>query len=223
MSYCTSCGESLAPGMMSTAPPPTGSVAPDAPMSPIAAAAPAPRGPVGKVQEPWLVIILTFVTFGIYGFFYWWRVSKEIDAYRGTPGHAFKPIRIGAIVGAIGGVLMLVLWISFMSALLSSDFAASGAEPTDEDFAAVMGSFAFFPLVFIAVIVAVVFWYVGQWRVWSGIEAEERARNHPKPLSPGLQLVFVLVPYLNIVTLWIALYKTQDRLNALWTGRPPTP
>lgn len=219
MSFCTSCGESLPPAVY-----PAPASAPAAAPASAPAAAPAvapatvpPRGPVGQVMEPWLVIILTLVTLGIYQFFYWVRVAREMDEFRATPGHARKPIvtALWLMLGAI--VVGFFAFYAFFSS-----FSFSEAEPEPSAAGAAGGGLGL--LLFIAaVIAATVLLYVGQWRVWSGIETEERARAHPKPLSPGLQLVFVLVPYLNFVTFWVALYRTQDHLNALWTGRPVTP
>lgn len=223
MTFCTACGEKLAQTAyvpQAPAPATPGGTPPGA----ITPAIPAPAGPAGVTMEPWLVLVLTLVTFGVYGFFYWWRVSKEVDAYRGTPGHANQPIKTAIIVGSVVMVLMVVLFALFLGALvdagLSQDFQG---EPTPEQVEAILGgmagAFAIIPLIAIGALVAFVFWLVGQWRVWSAIEADERRRGHPSPLSPGLQLVFVLVPYINIVTTWIALWRTQDRLNQMWAGR----
>lgn len=205
-SFCGACGKPL----VVTAPAPT---IPGAP--PISG----PTGrPVGMTVEPWLPIVLTLVTFGIYGFFYWWRVSKETDAYAGTPENAHKMVRIATILGIVGFVGGMILSIAVLSAI----FAAVGdADPDPQAIsAAQLGALAslgiLFPIVMIGIVTAYVLWIVAMYRVWRTIENAERAAAHPNPLSPGLQLLFVLLPYVNFVTFWIALYKTQDHLNALW-------
>lgn len=219
MAFCTSCGESLAKVVYPQAqPPPSPTIAP--------ATAPPPsgpalaRGPVGRQQDAALVVILTLVTLGIYGFFYWWRVSKEVDAYMIRPEDSHRSIKIGAILGLVSAVVGIFAFIAFMSAVFSAvgnDFAAS--DPGSAAPLALFGGMALlFPLLMIAWIAAWVLWLVGQYRVWRLIEEDERARGHPNPLSPGLQLLFVLIPYVNLVTMFIALYKTQERLNAAWAN-----
>jgi hypothetical protein len=207
MSFCTSCGEAL-PARVEPALVP----APAAPAGVVASSRPR-----GETQEPWLVVVLVLVTFGIYQYIYWWRVSREVDTYRGTPGHAHHAVRVATFVGLAALALGLIGVGLLMSALFSNLSALEAQEPSDaEVFALFAPAFVLFPFVLVAALVAFVFWLVGLWRVWSGIAQEERARGRSDPLSPGVQLAFVLVPYVNLVTLFVALYRTQDRLNALW-------
>lgn len=217
MSFCTACGETLAPAVYpqgQPAQPPSPAVAPTGALPAAAPAAPRVRG---QTQEPALVVLLTIVTLGIYQYVYWWRVSKEVDAFRGTPGHAHKPIRIATFLGIGVFVLAMIMVFSLIGSMVANVEALESETITDEQAFAMMGPFfVFFPILMIAGIAAFILLLVGEWRVWSTIENEERARNHPKPLSPGIQLLFMIIPYVNIVTMFVALYKTQDRLNGLW-------
>lgn len=45
---------------------------------------PAPRTlPVGKVRPFWLIVVLSVVTFGLYGLAYWWMAFREVDEHAG--------------------------------------------------------------------------------------------------------------------------------------------
>jgi hypothetical protein len=35
-------------------------------------------------------------------------------------------------------------------------------------------------------------------------------------------LAFMLIPYVNLVTMWIAYYTTQKRLNGMWAAAAPS-
>lgn len=172
-------------------------------------------GPVGKVRGPWIVLLLYLVTFGIYGLFYWWTISKEIDAHAGR-SHAHPPIKWGLLLMVIGFVLYAVAFFVVLGGA-----AAAGDEG---GFLAAAGAGLLVLLLGVGVLItATVFLLVGQWRIWSTIRDREVAAGAAKPLSPGLQLFFILMPYVNIVTAWIAMYKTQNHLNAIWKGRPGQP
>ncbi|HVM45280.1 MAG TPA: zinc ribbon domain-containing protein, partial [Candidatus Thermoplasmatota archaeon] len=64
-SFCGSCGERLAAGIVAPPPPP-------AAPSPAFAPAPAPpaSGPAGRVREPFIVVLLAVVTLGLYSLYY---------------------------------------------------------------------------------------------------------------------------------------------------------
>jgi hypothetical protein len=64
---------------------------------------------------------------------------------------------------------------------------------------------------------------IGQWRVWTAIQEDEMRRGLPKPLSPGVMLAFMLIPYVNLVTMWIAYYRTQKSLNGMWESAAIAP
>lgn len=162
-----------------------------------------------------MVLVLTFVTLGIYGLPYWWRVSKEVDDYMGRPGHAHRRIRLGVflLLGALAA-LVVGFVVVFAAAASAEEAAATGAEPAGAGFAgfALVVMLAGYGLL----LAAVILWYMGMWRVWKSIEEDERRRAVADPLSPGMMLVFMLVPILNYVTTWVALYQTQKHLNAMW-------
>jgi ascorbate-specific PTS system EIIC-type component UlaA len=156
------------------------------------------------------VLLLTLVTLGIYGIVYWWKVSKEVDVYAGR--------RNAHPITRTGLILMLVALPLYFIAFLAIFAGASTGVSSD-----MLGGF------FVALILAFasgalllaggICLLIGEWRVWSTIRDHEFAVSAPKPLSPGLQLFFVLMPWLNVVTHWVALYKTQNHLNAMWENR----
>lgn len=207
MAFCTACGGSLAPSAYGQAPA----------AAPVAAAAqPAPPGPRGVTQEPVLVVVLALVTLGIYTLFYWWRVSKETDAWASRAGHAHKPVQAGVLLGVAVGAVGIIAFVAMLGSIFAS--LASGA-PEVQAMTGMATYVLAMMLVMVGGIASLIFLAIGQWRVWSAIEADERRRGHPSPLSPGLQLLFVLLPYVNIVTGFIALYRTQERLNEMWATR----
>lgn len=202
--FCPSCGTARA-GVVGLAPPPV-----------VARAGP-PR-PVGATREPWLVVLLGFVTLGIYALVFWWQSSKEVDAFRGEPGRAHGKVKAGVLTAVAAVAVFVVGIFSVVGAAVSAAANAGSDSPSPSVLAGagvfMLALFAGFALA----LVAAVLLYMGLWRVWQAIETDERARGVPSPLSPGLMLVFVLVPYLNLVGTWIALYKTVKGLNGMWAA-----
>lgn len=221
MRFCGSCGESLASNVAPPPPPPPAS-APAAPhMPPPSYAPPPPRatGPPGAVREPIVVILLALVTLGFYGLYYWWVVSREVDDYTQKPGHSHKLVMIGTIVSVVAGVVLFFAAISFIGTIIAE--AADGQEPTEEEilgmvFGAMGTLFLFGTAAFVGSIIRL----VGKWRLWSSLEADERARVHPAPLSPGLMLALVIlawfVPFVGWILPLVVMWMTQEHLNQAW-------
>ena len=230
MAFCASCGAPLAQG-----PPPPPAYAPPASGHPSQGyapayahvppyayagapqgyAGPAPRGPVGRIQEAWVPLVLTLVTFGIYSFVYWWRVTREVDERLQQPGHSHHLARVAVIIGSIAAGVAFVVLIAMFAAIVSSVDPATG-EPPDE---AAFQIFAFFPLlilVWMVAIAAFIMLVVAMWRVWTFIQQEERRSMRSDPINPALMVVLVAVPIVSSVGVYLALYMTQDRLNRLW-------
>lgn len=209
------------PGFGSAAPP---AYAPAAPQAEAwggsAPVPPGPAGPVGRTQEPWLVLVLMLVTLGFYGLFYLLRVSREVDDYTQRPGHAGRKVRLGLLL-FLGAVVLLVAGFAFAAAAAPSEAELAGGTEPD---AGGLGAFLLF--VFLGMGLALaggILMLIGQWRIWKTIEEDERRRGVPKPLSPGLMLVFMLIPYVSIVTMWIAYYRTQTGLNGMWAAAGQAP
>lgn len=182
------------------------------PLSPPPAAAPAPGRPVGKVRSPGLVLLLTLVTLGIYSWFWWWSISKETDAHL-QRRHAHPLVRLGIFLG-LGALVLYVLGF----VLFAGGIAAAASGSTSGFAAAGIGGLL---VLFLAAAVALgagICLLVGAWRIWSVLRDREKALGAAKPLSPGWQLAFYLIPYVNIVTCWVAMYRTQSHLNAMWQG-----
>lgn len=173
-------------------------------------------GPVGQRQDPGLVLLLLLVTLGFYMFFYWWRVSREIDAFTQRPGHAHRVTKIGVMLSLGSLIPLLAGFVAFLGAMGDS-FDEQG-EPVFTPEQEQAGGIGFLLLIVgLAVLIAgAIALYVGAWRVWKTIEADERRRGEPKPLSPGLMLFFIIVPYLAFLTMWFTYYRTQKGLNGMW-------
>ena len=41
-------------------------------------------GPKGEVRSPIMSILLTVATCGLYGFYWWWKMASEVNAFLGT-------------------------------------------------------------------------------------------------------------------------------------------
>lgn len=217
--FCGSCGQAL-PQQGATAPPPP----PPAPAPPpYYAPAPPPagyaRGPPGPVREPVIVLLLAVVTFGLYGLYYWWVTSRDMDEYTQKPGHSHNLVRIGTIVILVAMVVLLFAAVSFIGTIIAE--AADGQEPTEEEvLGIVFGAMGTFFLIVTAATVGAIIRLVGKWRLWTSLEADERARGHPAPLSPGLMLGLEIgswfIPFVGFVLPLIVLWMTQEHLNQAW-------
>jgi hypothetical protein len=226
MAFCSSCGAPMPDGAAfcgrcgaRVGAAPGGLSAPPMP-SPVAG----PRRPTGWTMEPWLVILFVIISFGIYGIFFWWRAARETDAFRGTPGHALSRVKMG-LAFAVAGVAAFILGFVFLA---SSAASQPGFPATDNPFQDVPPqSIALFVLLFFAgmglALAGGIIILTGAWRVWTTIEQDERARNVVSPLSPGLMLAFLLIPYVNVVTTWIMYYRTQKGLNGMWAAEQARP
>lgn len=250
LAFCPSCGATRAPTQPAAPPPPAYNPPPSAhnpsppayapaPSSPYGAspppsspyapapptyagtAQPGPGGPVGTTRSPGMVTLLSIVTLGIYAFFFWWSASREIDAYTQRPGHAHGKIRLSVFLFLGAAALLVVAFIGVISAAIGAE--ESGGQPSDGSMAgAGVGILAMIVAV-PAMIAAVILLYMGMWRVWSAIRDDQARRAHPKPLSPGMMLAFYLIPYVNIVTMWVAIHRTTAGLNDVWAGAGSPP
>lgn len=192
-------------------------VVPDAPAetapsgrAPGATGATADRGPAGRDRDPVVVVILTLVTLGIYRLLWLWEVSQEIDDFTGRDPSAHKLVRIGYIVL---GVTVLVMLLAAVGIVVVGFSGAPGAPASD---AALAGFGLIVILGFVVLLGAFLLPLIGEWRVWQKIHDDEIRADVRDPLDPVVQLILTLIPLINIVGFWIALYRTQDHLNALW-------
>lgn len=209
MLYCSACGESLPPAA--------------APMIQAHAAAPPPAavpvGPVGATREPVLCIVLAIVTFGLYALYYWWVASREMDEHARKPGYAHNLVRIGTIVSLVAGVALFFAIVSFAGSLIAR--AVVGDEPTEAEIVAmVFGAIGTILLVGSGLLVGAIVRLVGKYRLWETLEAAERRRGHPTPLSAGLLLLLSIgswfIPFVGWVLPLVVMYVTQDHLNQAW-------
>lgn len=175
-------------------------------------------GPRGTTRETWLVLVLSLVTFGIYNLYYWWVVSRDVDAYAQRPNHSHKLVKIGTLilVGAIVGALVLI--VPILAAIITVSTAQ--ADPGPEVLGALVGYVGLLFLLGAVYFGGAIVRLVGKYRMWELVEADERRRNVPSPLSAGIMLLLALagwfVPFVGVVMPFVILYMTQEHLNAAW-------
>jgi len=247
---CPSCGFS-APSP--AAPAPSRPVAPASPsppppmgapmMSPVPAA-PAGTG-AGKTVEPWLVVVLAIVTLGVYGLFYWWRVSRETDVLRGAR-HAHGVTKVGIILAVCGGAVAVVTLIAIVAAAVAGGAiadnasSASQAQLAHDIFTAALPFLAILLLAFLVAVAGGILTLVGQYRSWDSLKRTEVALGRPDTVNPPLYLWLPLglsllgvIPFVGVLlrlagaVLQVTFMAiTQKHLNDLWargvTG-PPAP
>ena len=234
MTFCTACGRTLAAPLAAATMPAT------------AAAASVPSGrPVGRMVALWKPIVFPFITLGIYVYFFWWRISGEIDAYAGSRSRAL--VRTGVLVTVVGGILFGVATISILAPLYTAAFesasedpAALDAFPTESEINALyLASPTFLSGAALLLAGYAVLW-TGLWRAWTALAADEGARGVTDPIKPPILLGILLagplfqaisffVPGIGIlsfvagVAVFYVLYTTQAHLNRAWVanGAPP--
>lgn len=156
--------------------------------------------PTGKRRSPVGVVLLPWLTLGLYGFYWNWQVTNEasrFDPHRDDPHEAFKTalwLLLGAAISAIFFFLVFPLIIAGIMLLIS-----------------------------------VVYGITAQWRLWKFVEAYERRIGEP-PLSPGLLAVLSFVPLISLIGSLYVPYRVQKGLNRIWqaydarrTGQASTP
>lgn len=219
--FCGSCGEKLAAGIVAPAP-----YAPPHPGQAQGQAHAQGTGRVGEVREPLLVILLAIVTLGLYGLYYWWVVSREVDEHTQRPGHSHNLVRIGTIVSIVSALVLVFAFISFMGSMISSGLV-DGDEPTEEEIMALLlGGIGIFVLGGLGAFVGSILRLIGKWRMWSALEEAERRRMHANPISAGLMLALSIlgwfVPFVGWILPLVVMWMTQEHLNQAWRGGAPT-
>jgi hypothetical protein len=207
------------------------------PLSPVPGTAPAPGwGQRGRKVEPAIVAVLTVVTLGVYGLFYWWRVSREADLLKGHK-HAHGLAKTGILMGVLGGLvalLFLVVVLLQVVTLLDPD-----SEPTEQEIVDALEQAAvpYLAIIVVAALVAAaggIILYVAMWRSWAAIRDAELSAGRADTVNPPLYLflplglslaagvldsVFALGVVLRLASFALAvafMAITQSHLNRLW-------
>lgn len=188
MSFCTACGRTLTPAAPAAptpaAPHPTTPYAhaaglPPAP-PPIAAA---PSRPVGKTVEPWIVILLAIVTFGIYPLFLWWRAAREVDGHAGSDALAL--VRPGVVIAAVGLVLNSVLGAIAVGEVFALVLADPQNPPDSTAITTMIGGHPLYPVAAFAQVVGAVLLYTGLARMWRALHDAEARLGRRDPVQAG--------------------------------------
>jgi hypothetical protein len=74
--------------------------------APVPAVSARPLGPIGKVRSTWAVIGLSIITFGIYGFYYYFATHEEMKQHSGEG--------VGGAVGLVLAIFTLGLVTPFV-------------------------------------------------------------------------------------------------------------
>lgn len=160
----------------------------------------------GKQRSPGMVVVLTLVTLGLYGAYWLWSVTKEMDRfdpYRKSPFDIVKwalPVTFGGMLGYLAGFFTVF------------GGAAAGSE------AGIGMGIIIFGIAVLAVFVGGIAMLVAQWRLWSGVETHERSIGARDALSPILMLILLLVPFVNMIGTFYVYYRVQKGLNRIWTA-----
>ena len=78
------------------------------------------NGPVGKLRGPWIVILLSIVTLGIYGLYWQYATFKEMKDHSGTG--------IGGGLGLLFAILIGIVNVFLMPSEVGNLYAAEGQE-----------------------------------------------------------------------------------------------
>ncbi len=173
--------------------------------------------PVGKQRTPFLIILFSILTLGIYTFVWEWKISKEMDAFTGTNRH--KIMRTGIIFALIGLAVFLIAAVVMFSSVSSlSETESATLDPAD------MGGLVGVVLALLIggglLLTAYILMIMGFWRVWTALEHDDKMRGQQSPTNATLLLVLfilgILVPYVGIVMVFVVYFMTQQALNRTW-------
>jgi len=182
----------------------------------------------GSNRSPFLVIVLYFVTFGLYGLYWAWTASKSCRDFDDTGSDPHRPVKIGVI-------LSIVSWLGFAAAVALPFLGLAGAAQ-GEPWAVFQAAFGLaWILIGGAALVGRaggISTLVGVYRMWSWIEFHEKEIGYRDPLSAGSMLLIALVGYgagvvLSFLGIGILvmigvvayiLHRTQEGLNHVWSA-----
>ncbi len=61
-----------------------------------------------KVRNPWAVALLPFITFGIYGIVWWYRINKELKLYGEARGYDLGRNPTNSLVAIFPGFILII-------------------------------------------------------------------------------------------------------------------
>lgn len=174
------------------------------------------------------MIVLSFVTFGIYYWYWMWVTTQEADRFDPQHDSAHKHAKWAILVGigayALYGIGALMLF--------ATAGTADPATMSPDRFLAQAGtSFMFIMLGGLAGLAAAVGVLIALWRLWKQIEFHERALNHDA-LSAGtmmgiliggvvvgslLSFIFIGI-FVLLGAYGYILHRTQTGLNRMWAA-----
>ncbi len=79
-----------------------------------------PAGPVGKVRNPWLVILFSLITLGIYAWYWQYEVFREMKENSG--------VGIGGVLGLVFAILISIVNVFVMPSEVGNLYALDGQE-----------------------------------------------------------------------------------------------
>lgn len=188
------------------------------------------HGPLGKKRWPGTPILLGFVTLGIYTLVWYWKTSKEVDAFMVRPGHSHSRIKKGLLFYLLGLLTFVIAIGAMVAAVLPvADETGTLDQPPQELVAGSIVAVIGFILGLGLFITGFVLLTMGMWRVWKQMEEEDQRRLASEPFNATTALVLFLlqlIPYVGFIIYIIAIVLTQRGLNRIWaaySGAAPAP
>lgn len=238
MAFCPRCGAASTPGLAFCAA--CGEMLPAVPAAtPGAAADPALAGrATGKRVHPAFATLMSLLVASVYQPWFWWRTSREMDAYAGSRSHGI--VRVGVALLLLGLALSIYVGASVASALdLMTLFGEEGFTVAMERFTEGVAEHPLTLPQLGTTALGAAITYAGAWRMWSALREEELRRGRSPAFDPRIALAFVLgatflqlgglaaagtslAPVLDLLGLvflvgsLLVIYQTQARLNELW-------
>ncbi|HET6398696.1 MAG TPA: DUF4234 domain-containing protein, partial [Candidatus Thermoplasmatota archaeon] len=169
----------------------------------------APGGAQGRPRNYWVVLLLSFVTLGVYGYVYMYKAFREVDLNSG------QRHRAGIFWGMVASMAPYVLLLLLPMLLVSVAGEAWDWLILVMGIGALLGTLALVAAAVLSILYMV--FELGQLR-----HARQQAGLAPVPGTAEYFLWAILGAFI-IVGPFIALYKVNRSINEYWQrfGRPP--
>jgi formate/nitrite transporter FocA (FNT family) len=174
-----------------------------------------------------MVIVLTFVTLGIYLWYWAWKSTEAADAFDRRGSSAHTPTKFGLFASIAGG---LMVGIGFLVLVGAAGAAGNQAATPDELAGAGVASLVLWGIGGLIALGGSIGLLVGFWRLWKFIGFHEAQIGYRDTLSAGTMLaiyfggnvvgsilfIILIGPLIAMAASGYVLYRTQKGLNRVW-------